>query len=231
MVQMKFKYPFELLEKCWDRVAEIWDSIWHSNVKIENFHKDEEKFIISYIKKKNSKILELGCGTGRVLRTLYENDFTKLYGIDVSSRMIGKCRQILPNSVVLLQHDFRTRLPFESNFFDFILITGNTLTSSGVDYPDLVLKEVRRVLKNNGTLICGEYNAKFMEQFIEKYYKRFPKGFEFKRFDRKTKTVYIGDVFSHWVTERELKNLIENSGLKMISIHKNGIGLIAVAKE
>jgi ubiquinone/menaquinone biosynthesis C-methylase UbiE len=217
-------------------MSEFWDKLPSSspNRVIENFHKAEENFIVNFIKKgsDNPLILDLGCGTGRCLKTLYKNGFRRLYGIDISSKMIRKCKSLLPNSVIL-QHDFRERLPFTHDFFNFILITGNALTGSGFTEYDVVLKQAYRVLKRGGFLILGEYNAEFMsEQFVKNYYGKFyPKEIQFKKFDKKNKIVYVGTAFSHWVTKNELKELLESQNFKIVEIKRKGIGFIAVAKK
>jgi ubiquinone/menaquinone biosynthesis C-methylase UbiE len=224
-----FKYSFEDVEKFWNNVSETLNKAQHFYPKIKSFHEYEEKLITSLLKDKDSKILELGCGTGRILKLLKSKGFNGIYGIDASRIMIKICREN-SRSIVLLQRDFRTRLPFEENFFDFIMLVGNTLAN--VDSPNLVFKEVCRVLNPNGKFIIGCFNADFMtDKLVKNYYGKLPKPIELKRFDKKTKTVYIGNLFSRWVTENELKKLIEKSGLKVDSIQKKGIGLIAIAKK
>ncbi|NIM47383.1 MAG: methyltransferase domain-containing protein [Candidatus Aenigmarchaeota archaeon] len=136
-----FEISSKLIEKIWDVVAEFWDKLpsISPGKKIEKFHKTVEKFIISFLKKHsdNPTVLDLGCGTGKVLNALQKNGFDKLYGIDISSKMIEK-----------------------------------------------------------------------------------------------TKTVYFGKLlWSRWVTKNELKKLIESGEFKKVSIHKRGIGLIALAKK
>lgn len=225
-----FKYSFIKVENFWSKLSETLNDAQHYHYEIENFHKTEEDSITSHLKNKNSNILELSCGTGRLLKLLNGNDFNKIYGIDISQKMIKICRKSLPSSIVLLQHDFRTRLPFESNFFDFILFVGNTLAN--VDRLDLVFKEVNRVLKNDGKLIIGCFNAECMtDEIVKSYYGKLPETHKLKRFDKKSKTVYIGSLFAHWVTESELKKLIEKAGFKLVSIQKKGIGLIGIAKK
>ena len=230
---MRFKYSFNFLADVWDKSSEVLDKLPTYSPKIESFHRAEEDFIVSLIKKHsdNPMILDLGCGTGRLLKVLSRNGFTQLYGIDISSKIIEKCRKSLPESTMLLQHDFRERLPFIDNFFDFILITGNALTSS-VTESDLVLKQAFRVLKNNGILIVDVYNADFMtEDLVESYYGKFPEPIAFKRFDKKTHTVFIGNIISHWLTGNELKELLEDQNFKIVEIKKEGVGLIGVAKK
>ncbi|MEM5778217.1 MAG: class I SAM-dependent methyltransferase [Candidatus Aenigmatarchaeota archaeon] len=195
-----FKYSTKTLEKVWNFTSNFWEELPSTspNKKIEKFHKLEERFIVNFAKKydKNIKILDLGCGTGRCLKVLRDNGFKKLFGIDISSKMLSKAKSKLSNSAILLKHDFRTKLPFETNYFDIILIAGNTLTSGGLIESDIALKQAYRVLKKNGFLIVGSYNAKFMtEDFVKRYYGNFPKELQFKRFDKKAKTVYLGYYF------------------------------------
>jgi ubiquinone/menaquinone biosynthesis C-methylase UbiE len=230
-----FKYSFETLESVWNNFSDTWNKvITLSEVdEIKKFFNEEEELIVDFAKKYNSPlILELGCGSGRCLKVLQNNGFKKLFGIDISSKMLKKAKNSLSNSAILLQHDFRERLPFENNYFDIIIITGNTLTSGGVVESNIVLKQAFRILKKDGFLIIGSYDAEFMtEDLIKRYYGVFPKEFQIKRFDKKKKTVYFGILFSHWVTESEIKKLIEKAGFKLVSIQKKGIGLIAIAKK
>lgn len=224
------KYSSEFLENFWDSVSNVMNSIWKSDNNITNFQSIEESTILNLIKDRSFRVVDLGCGFGRILKVLKNAGFEKLYGLDISRRVLKNCRGKLTNCI-LLNCDIRKRLPFEDNFFDFTIIAGNTLTSSGLENPEKILKEVFRILRKGGKTIIGEYNAEFLEEFVDKYYKKFPKEFKFKRFDKKTNTVYVGKVFSHWTTENELKNLIEKAGFKLVSIQKKGVGLIAIGKK
>ena len=145
--------------------------------------------------------------------------------------MLNRCKKSMADSIVLLQYDFRNRLPFQSEQFDFVLSTANSVIS-GIEKPEKILKEVKRVLKNEGRLVIDTYNAENLtEDIIEKYYKKLPKKIRFKKFDKKKKIIYLNGLYSRWLTENELKNLIEKAGFKLVSIQKKGIGLIAIAKK
>jgi len=229
--------PWELitgpdrLERFWDKISEIWEKLPETFSQVKDFHNSETDFIISLVKEhKNSVILDLGCGSGRILKELSRIGVHKLYGIDISSKMIDKCRVILPGWVVLLQHDFRKRLPFTDNFFDFIFITGNSLSSS-ITESETVLRNVHRILKEDGTLVIGLYNSEFMtEDFVRDYYGRFPKSIVLKCFDKENHTVFVGDIYSHWLDEEELEALFEDLDFD-VKIEKKGIGFIVSARK
>jgi ubiquinone/menaquinone biosynthesis C-methylase UbiE len=229
-----FKYSFLDLEKTWDMFSELWENAIIRSPEMINFQKEEEKFIVDFVKNHgdDTKILDLGCDSGRCLKVLEDNGFNKIYGIDISSKMLRNAKN-KTNHAVLLHHDFRERLPFENESFDFVIIMGNTLNSGGLFESDIVLKQAHRVLKKEGFMIIGSYNAKFMtEDFVKDYYGKFSKEYKFKKFDKKNKTVYFGDkLHSHWLTENELKKMVEKSKFKLISIQKKGIGLIVICKR
>jgi len=219
------------LERFWDRVSKIWEKIPETFSQVKEFYDSEEEFIISLVKDRdNPTVIDLGCGPGRVLRELNKIGVNKLYGLDISSKMIDECRLILPESTVLLQHDFRERLPFTDNFFDFVFITGNTLSSS-ITEIDTILRNVHRVLKENGTLIIGLYNSEFMtDEFVNNYYGKFPKIFALKCFDKENHTVFVGDIYSHWMNKEEIRTLFEDLDFD-VEIEKKGMGFIICAKK
>ncbi|MBC2857139.1 class I SAM-dependent methyltransferase [Cetobacterium sp. 2A] len=100
------------------------------------------------------KLLDLGTGTGSLLEKLehrIENKGTKFYGIDISSKMIEVARGKKLNAEFL--NGDSENLPYENEMFDII-----TCINSFHHYPNpqLVAKEIARVLKLNGKLILGE---------------------------------------------------------------------------
>jgi len=101
--------------------------------------------------------LEIGVGTGRFAQPLGIKT-----GIDPSSRMlkIAKTRGIKTYLGV------GENLPFSDKEFDFVLIV---ITICFVQNPEQVIKESRRVLKDNGKLIIGiidknSYLGKFYQE-------------------------------------------------------------------
>jgi SAM-dependent methyltransferase len=63
------------------------------------FSKRDIEFYISQLPSSDCSVLEIGCGTGRVLLPLSEH-CRSIQGIDVSDGMIGVCRQKLTSSQV-----------------------------------------------------------------------------------------------------------------------------------
>jgi ubiquinone/menaquinone biosynthesis C-methylase UbiE len=96
--------------------------------------------------RKNSSILDLGCGTGNILK-IAEQYFENLYGIDVSFSMLRKAKEICPKAKLIRAS--ADKLPFKPNTFDCV-----TLYSVLHHIYDIesVLEEIYVVLVNGGVL-------------------------------------------------------------------------------
>ncbi len=100
--------------------------------------------------KKGDKILDLGCGWGRVLKPVLDRG-AKAVGLDISEKMLHAAKRHLKakgHKAVLILGD-ATRLPFADNSFDMIyslLVLQHLSKKNGME----VLKEIRRVLKPGG---------------------------------------------------------------------------------
>jgi len=94
------------------------------------------------------KVLMLGCGTGEESRIIAAKGATKLVGIDISEASIKIAKESYPEYefIVADMH----KLPFKDHSFDFVY------SSLAIHYsanPDVVYKEVFRVLKRGGKFL------------------------------------------------------------------------------
>jgi len=107
------------------------------------------------------KILEIGCGTGTTLVQLFSNNRkTRFYGIDLSPLMLKKAKARLRfcmtgDSVKFSLMKHKTQIPFESNTFDKIYLESVLGIQEGDDLKN-ILKEIRRVLRPNGSMVINE---------------------------------------------------------------------------
>ena len=96
--------------------------------------------------------LDLGCGTGEMLKLILQEDVGKeLYGIDLSEKMLHVAKSKLPEQVKLLLGDSEA-LPFPDNTFDVVYCNDSF---HHYPAPMNVLREVHRVLKPGGTFLMG----------------------------------------------------------------------------
>jgi len=99
---------------------------------------------------KNIKILDAGCGDGRFLKELRDNNFNQVYGIDYSERAINFAK-ILTSHTNLKVCDIKN-LPYNDNFFDVIFLI-EVIEHIDPDEVNKIIKELDRVLKNSGKII------------------------------------------------------------------------------
>ncbi len=104
--------------------------------------------------KKNSKILDAGCGTGNLLKILETKDRAlKLYGVDISKEMLKIARKKLKNTKIKLEAV--EKISFKKNYFDYIF----SIDAFHHYYNhDLVMRNFYRILKKNGYLIIVDFS-------------------------------------------------------------------------
>lgn len=137
---------------------------------LDSFEKDEIKRMLGDIKGK--RILDVGCGTGRLMRFLVDQG-AEVVAVDLSEEMLKKARKSF-RTCEIVKADIRD-LPFADNSFDivigaFVIVHLKTLTEA--------FDEVYRVLKPEGEFIVTNINqrkapkiaTKEGEIVIESYY-------------------------------------------------------------
>ncbi|OGF52566.1 MAG: hypothetical protein A2044_02685 [Candidatus Firestonebacteria bacterium GWA2_43_8] len=101
----------------------------------------------------NSSILDVGCGTGGMLRNFvqYGAQPRNLYGVDLIGERIKKAKEISSN--IHFTEGDATKLPYQSNHFD-VLCQYTVFTSIiEKEVKEEVAREMVRVLNNNGIII------------------------------------------------------------------------------
>ena len=116
--------------------------------------------------------LDLGCGTGEMLKLILQEDAGKeLYGIDLSEKMLQVAKSKLPEQVKLLLGDSET-LPCSDNTFDVVYCNDSF---HHYPAPMNVLREVQRVLKPGGTFLMGDCWQPLVGRIIMNFYMRHSK--------------------------------------------------------
>ena len=124
----------------------------------------------------NSRILDVGCGTGQTVAYLASEYGATVTGIDVHPIMVEKSKNRIENKalpVEILQCSIEN-VPLQDDAFDFIL------SESVLSFVDksTALKEIFRLLKDDGQLIAIEFTLNEpLEPAIENEIKQFY-GFE-----------------------------------------------------
>lgn len=156
-----------------------------------------------------SRILELGCGTGRVLRALIDDGYTgNLYGADWSRMSLIVAKARLKN-VEFYRCDIR-KLPYKDQLFDACIHSALlTCITNSKDVTQL-LKETNRVLKPSGILYISDFLININISNIIRYTSGL---IIFKRFGTFSK----GQVFHHY-TLHNLQTLLSSTGFQIQGI-------------
>lgn len=106
------------------------------------------------------RVLELGCGYGRIARRLAEVA-REVVGIDTSAESLELGRRLAGSTTrcEFMQMDARA-LQFPQDSFDGVLCLQNGICAFGVD-PAAVLKEALRVTRAGGRVLLSSYAARF----------------------------------------------------------------------
>lgn len=106
---------------------------------------------------KGMSILEVGCGNGRVARTLSEKLKAKNYtAVDIDPKMIAQAESLTEkNSRLVFQVADLCRLPFDDRSVDAVIALD--VLHHLADWKKGI-REIHRVLKKGGKLLMREYS-------------------------------------------------------------------------
>ena len=133
---------------------------------------------------KKGKILEIGCGSGRILSEIKETDLA--IGLDISTNMLKIARS--KNCVVVQANS--TLLPFKNNGFDLVY---SFKVLSHIPDIQKTINEIIRVVKPGGYILLEFYNDQSFKYIVIKKIKDFLKlKLLYSRYDSiKTITSYF----------------------------------------
>lgn len=100
------------------------------------------------------KILDVGCGTGEILKNIKERySFVQLYGLDISEEMLKQANDKLKGTATLILGDAEN-ITLETNSFDLLLCTDSF---HHYPNPQQAISEFYRVLKHGKLLLIADY--------------------------------------------------------------------------
>ena len=135
-----------------------WDNVWKKKKVVSDYSLKLYGFLenYSYKIKKDSKILEIGCGSGGGLKQ-FKDHF--IVGLDISDEALKLSKKYTNN---LIRADL-FKLPFKDESFDLVYSSG-LLEHFKIEKSKEAMMEIKRVTKKGGEIIiilpnshCGWY--------------------------------------------------------------------------
>ncbi len=167
------------------------------------------------------KVLDFGCGNGRLLELLGENS-AEYYGVDVSQALIDFAKQKYPKAYFFKMNPSQTSLAFEAEFFNTIYSIAVFHHFPSQKYRQDVVKELYNKTKNGGRIIVTVWYL-----FQERYFKNILQNWfaklqgnsqldwndcEISFTDNQGKRFWR---FHHAFTKRELQKLFQEAGFEI----------------
>lgn len=170
----------------------------------------ESELILSSLFDVSKKyILDVACGIGRLTIPLAQKG-AKVIGIDISSRMLNRCKsnlvaQGLKGKAQLIQAN-SCNIPLPARFFDIVLCAG-ILEHLPPTEQEKLLKESARVLKPQGNLFAVVNNDQSLFLRLTRHY-------------RMSKLAQNG-YFCNLIHKQQIKKLLEQNNFKVEVIGEN----------
>lgn len=203
----------------------------------------EDLVILRDFVKPGYKILDIGCGNGRLYQ-LFEgksSDDINFFGIDISQNLVNLAKEQYPHGEFMVA-DMR-KLPFGDGYFDviFSLVAFHHLPDR--DSQMKSLQEMKRVLKPGGQVVLINWNAysDWVQNKLDKGdYEYMGKNLFRVPWKRQDKQV-IGDRVYYGFTLSELESLFEEVGLNLEEQYflrhgervdvKSGMNLVSIVRK
>ena len=153
---------------------------------VHNFAEDLEFY--TSVCTKSDEIIEVGCGTGRVLNHFLQNNFN-ITGVDISSEMLEIAKnKLVPyindKKLTLINHDFSENTLQKR--FNKALVTFYTFNYI-IDRPVVFLQNIRKCMRKSGKIYLDMfYPFSFIDPSIENKWTE-------KEFKIKGRTIILKD--------------------------------------
>lgn len=151
-----------------DKIANYWNDLYTNTIYCRDYHfvlrLHEVTKLIASTTKHDAKILDLGCGAGVLSEQLLELGY-KVEGADMSDDMLSLASERLarfPSDNYRLFKADCENLSIPDASYDLIACIG---VFGYIDEVDTAIREIKRILKPNGTVIISVRNYENLRVF------------------------------------------------------------------
>lgn len=148
---------------------EYWNDIGSKKIFEDPIYIDKIKPYVSY----GAKVVEYGCGYGRMMNILKKEGYSDVVGFDFSKNMIERGKKTYPDFEMHILEE-SGEIPLESESVDFVVLSTILCCMVDLDQQMDLVEEIKRILKPNAFL----YVSDFMINETSLYHEKYRKGFE-----------------------------------------------------
>ncbi|MEA1963445.1 MAG: class I SAM-dependent methyltransferase [Patescibacteria group bacterium] len=185
-----------------------------------------------------ARVLDVGCGSGKLLKVLQENKIYYL-GIDSCAELLKKAKEQFPN-FKFSKGDILNLGAVNKLNFDYVFCIAVLQHIPGKDLQIKALKQLKNKLSKDGKIILSVWNLWNQEKHRKLIWR-----FWFLKLIHKNKMDF-GDILFDWKNSRgenvsqryyhafrlfELKRIIKKSGLKIKKVYKDDYNIYAILKK
>jgi ubiquinone/menaquinone biosynthesis C-methylase UbiE len=171
--------------------------------------------------KDNANVLEVAPGPGYLSIELSKMGNYNITGMDISADFVEICKTNAKHenvNVTFVQGNV-SAMPFEDNTFDFIVCSA---AFKNFKEPIVAVKEMYRVLNNNGIVLIIDMNRNASKETLEEEAAK-TSGSGFERWFMKNTFKYL---CKSAYTKNEFENIIKQTSFSKNDIKEIGIGLM-----
>lgn len=200
---------------------------WHQT-KEGTVDEDMPKLAKKFKQYSISKILDLGCGSGRHSVFFAEKGF-EVFGFDFSEDSVNRAKEILQRLNLcanLKVWDMTHSLPYDDQFFDAVIST-RVFHHSKMETIKRVIAEIKRVLREGGYVYIQVPMMEKVQKYIEQ-------GGKFDEIEPGTFVPLEGSekgIPHHNFTREELLGLFNDFKVKNLTERDEHYNLLAIKKS
>ncbi|MBU4374957.1 class I SAM-dependent methyltransferase [Patescibacteria group bacterium] len=188
--------------------------------------------------KNGSKILDAGCGNGRLIEAFKEKDINYL-GVDASQELLGSAKKQKPGFKFKLGDILKLGDIAEVNF-DYVFCVAVLHHIPGKDLRVKALRQLKNKVNNEGKIIITAWNL-----WSQKKFRKLILKFILLKLIKKNQ-MDIGDILFDWknsageivsrryyhaFTKYQLKKIAKKAGLKIDKLYKDKYNYYIILKK
>lgn len=187
----------EMLQSIWLQVPpDYYEKGISDNIFQKIWHGRKWQIIDRLLTGYPKKILDLGCASGHITNLIKKKfKVAEVFGIDVSKLFIEYAKKKYKNIKFICADGHK--IPFPDKYFNLVVCTE---TLEHVLSPKIVMKEIKRVLRDDGEIIIEMDSGSFFFSIVWYLWKKIGRGKVWK------------DAHISYFNKMKLKTLINQTG-------------------